>query len=155
MGLPEALCITSAEVHGGVLQWEVNVSRFPIVECFLNGGPYRGGLMRAIVLPSGRRRERRQQSEDLLRRLRKDYQLLPVLQWFVSSPNLWWQKDETTSRIASHLACSLSLIAFLSRITTSFSRGSSSILARFRSSSSSLTFFSFFPDISSSAIRCS
>lgn len=58
MGLSEALSITTAKVHGGVLLREVNVARLPTVEGFLGGGSYRGGLLRTLVLPSGGRRKR-------------------------------------------------------------------------------------------------
>ena len=58
MGLPKALCVASGQVHGGVLCREANVSGFPNIEGFLNGGSYCGSLLSTLVPPGGGRWER-------------------------------------------------------------------------------------------------
>ena len=57
VGLPETLCVTTTEVHGGVVCREVNVPGFPIIEGFLDSGSYRGGLLCILVPPGGGGRE--------------------------------------------------------------------------------------------------
>ena len=79
MGLSETLRITATEVHGGVLYREVNLSGPPFIECFLDGGPYRRGILSALILPSRGRRKRWQYLENLLRCLSEDRQLLSIL----------------------------------------------------------------------------
>ena len=67
MGLPETLGITPVEVHRGMLEWEVDVSRFPIIQGLLNRGPYRGGLWCTLIFGSRCRRNRWQYLENLRR----------------------------------------------------------------------------------------
>ena len=73
VGLPEALCVIATKIHRGMVYWEFDVSRSPIIECFLNCGSYRRGLVCTLVLPGGRWRECRQYLENLLGCLSKDY----------------------------------------------------------------------------------
>ena len=57
VGLPETLCVTATEVHGGVVCREVNVSGFPIIQGFLDSSSHRGGLLCILVPPGGGGRE--------------------------------------------------------------------------------------------------
>ena len=53
VGLPETLCVTATEVHGGVVCREVDVPGPPIIEGFLDSSSYRSGLLCTLVPPGG------------------------------------------------------------------------------------------------------